>query len=131
MFRDRIALRRFIVAAGIAAFVSIAAILGLFGIRPANAVTAGITVCSSNTISASGSSSNITLSNCGPVVIIYNITSQEAFYNLGSVATTSNYSIPGNSYVVLQINQASTVVLSAITASSTTTLRIVQGWAQT
>jgi hypothetical protein len=120
-------LRRF-VAAGLAAFI--ASGLGI-GIRPAKAVLAGITVCSANTISVSNSSSAITLSSCGPVVIIYNITSQEAFYNTGATATTSNYSIPGNSYVVLQVPQANPGQLSAITASSTTTLRIVQGIAQT
>ena len=121
---------RRLIAAGLAVFIAAGSILGI-GIRSAKAVLAGISVCSANSISVSNSSSAITLSNCGPVVIIYNITSQEAFYNTGATATTSNYSIPGNSYVVLQVSQAAPGQLSAITASSTTTLRIVQGIAQT
>lgn len=132
-------LRNRLFAAGVAAFLAATATIGIW-VRPAKAVTAGMTVCASNTISASNSSSAITLSNCGPVVIIYNITSQEAFYNPGPIATTAAYngaagtgglSIPGNTYVVIQINQAAPGQLSAITATSTTTLRIVQGWAQT
>src|SRR5215469_15959155 len=102
----------------------------------AQAGTAGITPCSANSISVSGSSNNVQLSLCGPVIILYNITSTELFYNYGTAsttaATTSNYSLPGNTYVVLNIGNVSATAgyLAAITASSTTTLRIIQGYAR-
>jgi hypothetical protein len=98
--------------------------------------TAGITPCAANTLSVSGTTSNVQLSTCGPVVILYNITSQEMFYNWGAAsntaATTSNYSLPGNQYVVLNLGGAgaAALYLAGITGSSTTTLRIVQGYAE-
>lgn len=92
----------------------------------------GISPCAAESLSVSGSSNNVLLSTCGPVVIVYNITSQEAFYNLGSTssttAATTNFSIPGNSFVTLNVNTQGWY-LAAITASATTTLRIVQGYA--
>lgn len=61
---------------------------------------------------------------------MWNITSQEVFYNYGSssgtAATTSNYSIPGNSFVVLFLGLGQ-YYLAAITASSSSTLRVTQG----
>ena len=94
---------------------------------------AGITPCAAESLSVSGTSGNIQLSQCGPTVIVYNITSQEAFYQLATssagTATTSNYSLPGNQFVVLQIAQTQIMWLAAITGSSTTTFRIVQGLA--
>ena len=98
------------------------------------AITAGITPCSNNTLSAgSGSSTNIQLSKCGGVVIVWNIGSVEAFYNYGSAsttaATTSNYSIPSGGFVVLNLG-TSGLYLAAITSSSSTTLRITQGQAE-
>lgn len=100
---------------------------------PALAQVAGITPCAAESLSVTGSTGNVALSGCGAVAIVYNITSQEAFYNLGTssvTATTSNYSIPGNAFVVLQVSTSPSQFLAAITASSTTTLRVVQGWAQ-
>ena len=98
----------------------------------AQAGLAGISPCAAETLSVSGTSSNVQLSTCGPVVILYNITSQEAFYNYGAAsttaATTSNYSLPGNTFVVLNINTIGGY-LAAITGSSTTTIRVVQGYA--
>lgn len=98
----------------------------------------GFTPClasaGAQTISASNISSGVTLSSCGPNVIIFNISSQEAFYNLSSTdaaATTSDYSIPGNSYINLVVpNAGVTYYLTAITAANTTTLRISQGTSQ-
>jgi hypothetical protein len=91
---------------------------------------AGITPCSSNTISVTGTSSNVKLSACGQTVLLWNVTSQELFYNYGpsssEAATTSGNSLPGNSYVVLNLGYAQPY-LAAITATSTTTLRITQG----
>jgi hypothetical protein len=94
----------------------------------------GLTPCASASLSVSGTTSNTQLSTCGPTVLLINITSQEAFYNLGAAsntaATTSNYSLPGNTSVVLNVGQAG-LYLAAITATSTATLRIVQGWGYT
>lgn len=110
----------------------------------AMAQQAGISVCAGGTLAVTGSSANVQLSTCGPVIIIYNITSQEAFYAYGTTSTTAataqtsstatpiagTYSLPGNSFITLNIgNLAAGVYLAAITATSTTTLRIVQGYA--
>ena len=96
--------------------------------------TIGITPCSANTISATTTSSNILLSNCGPTVIVWNVGSQEAFYLTGTAsstaATTASYSVPGTSFVVLNVGAGTTPYLAAITASSATTLRITQGYAK-
>lgn len=99
----------------------------------------GFTPClasaGAQTMSVSNTSSNIQLAVCGPNVLVFNITAQEAFYNLGSTsataATTSSFSIPGNSYILLTVPTGATgYYLAAITATSTTTLRISQGIAQ-
>ena len=94
----------------------------------------GISPCSANTISASGASSNIQLSTCGASVVIMNLTSQEAFFNVGkastTVATTSSYSIPGGAYIIITVpnnDPAGGWYLAGITATSTTTLRIIIG----
>lgn len=112
----------------------------------AKAQLAGISPCAGGTLAVTGTSANVLLANCGPVVIVYNITSQEAFYNTGATSSTvatsqttsttaptnlnGANSIPGNSFVTLNISNLATAYLAAITASSTTTLRIVQGYAQ-
>jgi hypothetical protein len=65
-----------------------------------------------------------------------NLTSQEAFFNVGqastTAATTSDYSIPGNSFLTLTVPDESAAgwYVAAITASSTTTIRIIEGRAQ-
>jgi hypothetical protein len=113
---------------------------------PAGAMAqqAGISACAGGTLAVTSSSANVQLSTCGPVVIVYNITSQEAFYAFGATSsaaataqTTSTaapiagtYSLPGNSFVTLNISNETAAYLAAITASNTTTLRIVQGYAQ-
>lgn len=107
---------------------------------------AGISTCAGGTLAVTGSSSNVQLATCGPVVIVYNITSQEAFYNYGSASNTAAtsqitsttaptngngaFSLPGNSFVTLNIGNLTTAYFAAITPTSTTTLRIVQGYAQ-
>lgn len=103
----------------------------------ASAEIAGITPCSPNSLSVTASSSNVALSSCGPVVIVYNISAQEAFYKLGATSSvaatttvTDSFSLPGNAFVVLQVSAIAPGFIAAITATSTTTLRIVQGWAQ-
>lgn len=97
---------------------------------------AGISPCSANSLSVSGVTGNVQLSNCGPSVVLMNIGTQELFYNVGQVsttaATTSNYSLPPNTYIVITVptNSPAGWYLAAITAANTTTLRITQGWAQ-
>ena len=99
----------------------------------AQAAPQGIIPCSAQTISVSNSSSSVQLSNCGGTVLLWNISSQEVFYTWGlapnTAATTSSYSLPGNSFVVLNLGLAQ-YYLAAITGSSTSTLRITQGVAQ-
>lgn len=94
--------------------------------------TSGYSVCAAGTIAASGSSSTEQLTGCGPVVILYNVGSQEIFYNIGptaakAAATTSSYSLAGGLSVVLNVNTQAWYV-GAITASSTSTLRIVEAY---
>lgn len=115
----------------------------LCSVAHAQVGVAGISPCAGGTLAVTGSSSNVQLSNCGPVVIIYNTTSQEAFYALGDTSSTTataqssstaapvagTYSIPGGLYVVLNVNNQTSPYLAAITATSVTTLRIVQGYA--
>lgn len=126
---------RFLAALGVAFTL-------LFSID-AQAQQAGISSCAGGTLAVTNSSANVLLSTCGPVVIIYNITSQEAFYAFGAASTTAataqsgstaapvagSYSLPGNSFVTLNISNLTAAYLAAITGSSTTTLRIVQGYA--
>src|ERR1700721_1679223 len=98
----------------------------------------GIAPCAANSISVSNTSGNTQLSTCGSSLIIMNLTSQEAFYNLGSAsstaATTSSYSLPGNAFELITVPGRNGVgsgwYFAAITASSTTTIRIIQGTAQ-
>lgn len=107
----------------------IALLLILF---PWSAKAQGISPCgTAQTISASSSSSNIQLGNCSGYVLLWNIGTIEAFYNYGTpsttVATTSNWSIPPASYILLNLG-TNRPYLAGITASSTTTLRITQGF---
>jgi hypothetical protein len=86
------------------------------------------------TIAVTGSSANQLLTHCGPSVLLMNIGTQELFYQIGTTsstaATTSSYSLPGNSYILLTVSQIGTTYIAAITSTSTTTLRISQGTAQ-
>jgi hypothetical protein len=114
-----------------------AAVLLLALCAPASSqFAAGISPCSANTISVSGSSNNVQLSLCGPSVLLWNVGTQELFYVTGTAsgtaATTSNYSLPGNSFIVINVGNGSAIApyLAAITATSTTTLRITQGYAE-
>ncbi len=91
----------------------------------------GLLPCSANSLSVTAASGNVQLSRCGPVLILMNIGSAEAFYTFGgtsalAVATISNFSLPPNSFQQVIVG-ANAEWLAAITASSTTTLRLVQG----
>ena len=97
----------------------------------------GVALSPPTTLSVNNiSSTNVQLSVCGPTVLLMNITSQEAFYNVGptssTAATVNSYSIPGNSFQLLTVpsNGAGGWWLAAITAANSTTLRVVQGTAQ-
>ena len=102
----------------------------------------GIALCAPNSLSVTGTSSNVQLSQCGPSVILENITSQEAFFKIGQASTTTatttatdSYSLPGGAYMVIVVptpnpGSASGWYLAGITATSTTTIRILQGNAQ-
>jgi hypothetical protein len=95
----------------------------------------GFTPCtiSQSSISVNTGSQNVQLSTCGPTAILYNLTTQEIFYKLGATAsttaTTSDNSLPGSSYVVLNVPFAGSAGfwIAAIAAANSSTLRIVQG----
>lgn len=121
-----------------------AILVGLLAVRviPANAqqVPKGFAPCNAHTISASGSSSSVQLSNCGPTIILMNLTSQEAFWTYGqnsATATTAgsglaSLSLPGGAYLMATIpdQTAAGWYIAAITATSTTTVRILEGRSQ-
>lgn len=111
--------------------------LGLFVLMADTAFAqyAGLTPCGQASRSVSSSSANVVLPSCGPTIILYNITSQEAYYNIGSsssiAATTSSYYIPGGGFVVLQQPGIGTTwYLAGITPTSTTTFKAVVGAAK-
>jgi hypothetical protein len=96
----------------------------------------GFATCAAHSLSVTGSSGNVQLSNCGPSVILMNITAQEAFFNVGqastTAATTSDYSIPGNPYLTITVPDESAAGwwVAAITPTSTTTIRMIEGRSQ-
>lgn len=104
--------------------------------------TAGMSPCNptaTKSLSVSGTSSEVQIPNCSTsrpatTVIVYNVGSQEAFYRINTsagstAATTAAFSLPGLTYVRLAV-PAGGGYIAAITASSTTTLRLVPGNAQ-
>ena len=108
-------------------------------LAPQAQVPKGISACAPNSLSVTGTSSNIQLSQCGPSVILMNLTSQEAFFKVGKASTTvatttitDSYSIPGGAYIVIVVPNLDVAgwYLAAITATSTTTIRVIQGNAQ-
>lgn len=103
-------------------------VLGLFA-APVSAQQ-GITPCAAFTLSVSNVSSNQQLSACGETVLLWNVGAQEVFYTWGAASTTaataSNWSIPGTSFVVVNLGRGRPY-LASITAASTSTLRVTQG----
>jgi|SRR3954463_15320608 len=113
--------------------LGLALILGMCG--AANAQLAGLTPCAGKSLSVTVTTGNVQLSNCGPVVILYNTTTQEAYFNLASASTTTavvatSFYIPASGFIVLQQPQGSAWYLAGITPSATTTFKIVQGTAK-
>jgi len=111
--------------------IAIAAAFIVAMASPALSQVRGISPCGTGTktISASVTSSNVQVHSCANIAILYNITSQEAFYSVGTAssqtAAVTDFSLPGNTYVVLSVPRGGWV--AAITASSTTTIRLVPG----
>lgn len=76
---------------------------------------------------------NVQLGTCDTTIIIYNVTSQEVFYAVGTssgtaASTSTSDSIPGNFYVIVDLPKSTTgMYLAGITAATTTTLRVVMG----
>jgi len=103
-------------------------LLGLLGVSAS--AQQGIAPCAATSISVSNTTANAQLSSCGQTAILWNVGSQELFYALGPLssqaATTSNFSLPGNSFVIINVG-LNKPYLAAITSTSTTTLRITQG----
>ncbi len=96
--------------------------------------SAGLLPCNAASLNVTNVSSNVLLSKCAPSALLMNIGTIEAFYTFGgtsalAVATTSNFSIPAGSYQWITVGTNGDWI-AAITASSTTTLRIVQGTGQ-
>jgi hypothetical protein len=115
--------------------VAAALVCPAFSQQPPRGFAPGAGNACTQSISVSGTAASIQFNKCGPSVLLENVGSQEAFYLLSSnntAATTSSFSIPGNSWQMLTIpDQGATQwYLSAITATSTTTLRALQGYAQ-
>lgn len=110
--------------------------LALFFVcESAQAQYAGLTPCGQASRSVATSTANVVLPSCGPTVILYNTTSQEAYYNIGPsstiTATTSNYYIPGGGFIVLQQPGIGTTwYLAGITPATTSTLKVVIGAAK-
>jgi hypothetical protein len=98
----------------------------------------GTSPCAPNSLTVTGTTGNVQLSTCGATLIVMNITSQEAFYKIGPASTqaatttvTDSYSIPGNSFELLTVpglaGAGSGWYFAAITATGSTTLRLIQG----
>lgn len=118
----------------------IIAVLGMLFLTAgsASAQYAGLTPCGQASRAVTTSTANVALPTCGPTVILYNTSSQEAYYNIGSsstiTATTSSYYIPGGGFVVLQqptgLTSSTQWYLAAITPTSTSTFKVVVGAAK-
>jgi len=106
----------------------------LLGSSPVYAQYAGLTPCAAKSLSVTTTTGNVALSSCGPTAILYNTTSQEAYYNLSGsssvTATTSSFYIPGGGFIVLQVPSGTVWTLAGITPTSTTVFKIVQGAAK-
>ena len=109
---------------------------GHFPVALAQQTPKGFAPCHAFSLNPSGSSVNVQLANCGPTVILMNLTSQEAFFNYGSSSATSasssNYSLPGGAYIMITVPDQSPAgwYIAATTSTSSTTVRILEGRAQ-
>lgn len=82
-------------------------------------------------VSVSGVSANRQMSNCGETVIVYNNSSTDVRYRLGTAsnttALTTDLLLPGNSFVVLNVGTARPYI--AFISGGTSTVSFVQGTA--
>lgn len=87
-------------------------------------------------LSVTNSSGNVQLNNCGPSVVLMNVGTQEAFFNVGQLSSTAansngnvGYSIPGGAYLMITVpdQTAAGWYVASVTATSTTTLKIIEG----
>lgn len=80
-------------------------------------------------LSVTTTTGNVAITGAGTTLRLANVTAQECFVAFGAstvVATTGGFSMPGNTQMLVTIPSGTTHV-AAITASSTTTLRIARG----
>ena len=81
------------------------------------------------TIAVTTSTGNVAIAGTGATLRLANVTSVECFVAVGNsavAATTGSFSVPGNTQVFISIPNEATYV-AAITAATTTTLRISRG----
>lgn len=103
-------------------------------LAPVQAQQVSLYPASGASLSVSNTSSRVALPNTAPAatsIWLMNIGAVEAFYDFGNsavVATTAAASIPGGQCQALDTGKQT--YLAAITAASTTTLRIIQGTGQ-
>jgi hypothetical protein len=108
-------------------------LLGVGHRAHAQQIPAGFAPCSAHSLAVSNTSSNVQLANCGPSLILMNLTTREAFFNVGqasaTTATASNYSIPGNSYLQITVPDETGAgwFVASITSTGTTTIRLIEG----
>lgn len=95
-------------------------------ISPAQSQSGIAPVATGKTISVTSSSSSVTMGSAGSTVVVWNTGSNGAYYCVCATATTANPYLPAGAVITLSI--PSSAVIAAITASSTTTLQITQGF---
>jgi hypothetical protein len=102
-----------------------------FAIWLGQARAQGLLACSATSLSVTQASSNVQLSKCGPLALIQNLGPNEAFYVRGATsavtATTSNYSIPANTFQLVTVGTAGEWIAAIAATGQTATLRITQG----
>ncbi len=89
---------------------------------------AGFTPTGAASLAVTGSTGRVALPNTDTTVILQNTGTTNLFFKLGSVtvnAATTDYSLPSGYSIAVQITTETHV--AAITASSTTTLKVIQG----
>lgn len=80
-------------------------------------------------LSVTTSTGRVAVAGTGATLRLANVTSVECFVKVGDVtveAATTDFSVPGNTQVLISIPNTATHV-AAITAATTTTLRISRG----
>lgn len=81
-------------------------------------------------ISVTTTTGNVAITGAGTTLRLANVSAVECFVatgvGSGVAATTAGFSVPGNSQVLITVPSATTY-LAAITAATTTTLRISRG----